>query len=701
MSTEALSRCITSAIERIEGGTPPPAKLAAEVKQLAKDAGLGFPEAAQPLVARALLAPAIRQAPQAFWSGFRAPITQWAKQSREARDALFSLLPDIPTTRWLPILEVTGVADEMRAGEHETADWIRRFIHKESDRWRQHFPAELSTFIRTLPSQQGKTLELNVPLADVELELVDAALSLGLEVTFTEPGDPECFSWRFWLEDERRGDLAHLAASEHATRAAVGLNRIALGPHLDTLRAHPGSAQLLHRWAAPRVGHGCTAAEFWAEVDRLRPLCLPAHRDEFRDELAGLASVADPAELTAQALRDGLLTELTWPALEEAARQLDDADPGRLTFHESWPWFGVASGNRIIWVTADTTEALVTVTPPERSHHDHWQWFRIGGDTLCLSWTPDEDPHMTWASSPRTHHTLTHILGGNPGFISFETPSGRLLGPGLIRPGDSRLKLRLREPVLQEDGDHWCAQYLHPIRAVDPRTGRLGPESLPPRLASLVEDDLRQGFTLRALSVQHWMSVVSGTEDSPLGVLNGQHGWVCLRRGPLLRCRSIDGTVWEREDAVWQHRFFPAARLRRPGGGHWIATGTGHLTRESGEPLAPASDLTGRDHLLHRLPVAGWHFLTPRDEQVSARLRQLLAEDVADLLEALADWSPEEPETLPEPVIAAAQRLLGTTEAALTVAVGWLALRISRAVQQFTTATSSHDDLNIEREPTR
>lgn len=272
MNAEALSRCIALAVERIEGGAPPPAKLAANVKRLARAAGVDFLDAARPLVASALHAPVIKQAPQAFWNGFRTPIVALATTSRKARDALFALTPDIPTTRWLPLLETTGVADEMRAGERDVLDWIRRFIHKESDRWRQHFPAELSAFIRALPEQRDQTLRLDVAMDNVEMELVDAVLSLGLDVAFTGDCDPfGWLSWQFWLEDERRGDLVHVAASEHATHAAAGLDRITLGTHLDALLAHPGSAQLLHRWAVPRVDHGCTAADFLAEVDRLRP----------------------------------------------------------------------------------------------------------------------------------------------------------------------------------------------------------------------------------------------------------------------------------------------------------------------------------------------------------------------------------------------------------------------------------------------
>lgn len=401
MTEAALSRCIALAIERIESGSPLSAKLATDVKRLAKAAGVDFQATAQPLVATALRSPVVWKAPQAFWSGFRTPIVALATTSREVRDALFAPTPDIPTARWLPLLEASGVADEMRAGERGALDWIRRFIHKESDRWRQHFPAEL-----------------------------------------------------------------------------------------------------------------------------------------------------------------------TWPVLEDAAQQLGGNDPAEVTIHESWPWFGVAARNRIVWVTADTSTGPVTVTPPVHSHHDNWQWFRVGGDTLCLSWAPEQGAHMTWASSPGTHHDVPHLLGGDPRHISFETASGRLPGPGLIRPGDSQLRLLHRELMLQEDDAHWCAR--HPtMRSIAPGTGKLGSE--------------------------------------------------CLYKGPVLRCRGAEGSTWEQENTTGDRRITPAARLRRPEGGQWLVTPTGHLTRESCQQLLPAWSRHGNDHLLHRLPVAGWHFLRPRDEAASTR----------------------------------------------------------------------------------
>src|SRR5690606_11807701 len=97
---------------------------------------------------------------------------------------------------------------------------------------------------------------------------------------------------------------------------------------------HSGGRELLRRWSQPRLGEHPTLQAVWEEFDRLRPLCDLPDRTVVRDGLRAFAKVIDAPELLAGALREGLLTELIWPALERAA----DEAAGRheATFHEAW-----------------------------------------------------------------------------------------------------------------------------------------------------------------------------------------------------------------------------------------------------------------------------------------------------------------------------------------------------------------------------
>ncbi|MDO5067924.1 MAG: hypothetical protein Q4D96_11640 [Propionibacteriaceae bacterium] len=684
---EALEQFIRLNIDRVRGGLPPYAGLGADLKRLVKAAGADQQQVDECLLRALLPAPSISNAPQAFWNSYMKPLARMARSNPDLRDLLFDLTPDgARAAGWLEVLEAAGVADELRAGARDVLDWVGRFITKECWAWNSDFPAELSQFIRSLPRQAGKVLELPLFLYGTEPELMDAALSLGCRVELESRSHwRDHFDLKAWLADDRRSELTHLAASDHAPKAAASLKEVKLSEHLDVLLAHEGSRQLLHRWATTTLSEDSTAPEFFKELERLRQLYTPAARAEVADELARFEALADPAELTAKALRDGLLTELTWPALEAAAAELgfEEAEYDEVSVQESWPWFGVTHRNRIIWVKGEQRGADVTIDVPGAQKFSEWLWLLVAGDTACLSWDSSWSRHLTWASDPATHHKqeFHHWPSVDFGDFSLEVEAGRLRGPGLLRPSAAQFPTSGRATVFQEGSSHWSHEpwEQHP-HALDPDTGKLGRESMPPGLAALVEADLRDGFCLESRQTQ-WMPAVPETLGSPLGVADGQHGWVLLTRDDdELLARGIDGFAWR---GVTQHHrsSWPSAHVARPGGGHWLVV-DGILQLESSAPLHIASDARGRAHLLHDLPAAGWHHLRVRDEAVSARMRAMQAADVAGLVAALPQWSHDEPESLPDVVVEAAEQLLGTTDQALTHAVGWVALRINRAVQQ-------------------
>ena len=685
---EALEQFIQLNIDRVKGGLPPYANLHTDIKRLVKAAKADQQEVDERLLDAMLRSPAVSNAPQAFWNAFMKPLARMARSNPDLRDLLFDLTPDgAKAAGWLEVLEAAGVADELRAGERDVLDWVERFITKECWAWNSDFPAELSQFIRSLPHQEGKVLELPLFLYGTEPELMDAALSLGCRVELESQSHwRDHFDLRAWLADDRRSELIHLAASEHAPKAAAGLKEVKLSEHLDVLLAHEGSRQLLHRWATTTLTEESTAPEFFTELDRLKPLYTPTARAEVADELARFEAFADSSELTAKAIRDGLLTELTWPTLEAAAAELgfEEADTDEVSVQESWPWFGVTRSNRIIWVKGNERGTDVTIDVPGAQKFSEWRWLLVAGDTACLSWDSSWSRHLTWASDPATHHKqeFHHWPSVDFSDFSLEVEAGRLCGPGLLRPSATQFPTSGRATVFQEGSSHWSHEpWEQQPHALDPDTGKLGRESMPPGLAALVEADLRDGFSLKARRTQ-WMQAVPETLGSPLGVADGQHGWVLLTRGDdELLARGIDGFSWRGHQEGVHDGSWPGAHVARPGGGHWLVV-DGTLRLENLAPLSIACSARGRAHLLHDLPAAGWHHLRVRDEAVSARMRTIQAADVADLIAALPEWAWDEPTDLPATVVEAAERLLGTTDPALAHAVGWLALCINRAVQQ-------------------
>ncbi|RRD47355.1 hypothetical protein [Arachnia propionica] len=683
----ALEQFIQLIIGRTNGGVPPHSSLQKDIQRLVKAAGAQQSEVDERLLTALLRSPSLGTAPQSFWESYSQPLATMARNSGEVRQALFTLTPGTVTMRtWLDLLEAGGVIEEMRSDTLDVTDWLRRFVLRESQR-SSVLPADLSQFIRSLPRLGGRTISFRCPPVRVTAELVDALLSRGCRVEFIESSNPDRQRLRLggWLWDDRRSDLTHLAASEHASKAAAALDEVDLDGLLDVLVAHEGSRQLLHRWATTTLTEDSTAPEFFKEFDRLRDLHIPAARAELAEELERFESFADPAELTAKAIRDGLLTELTWPALEAAAAELgyDEADPDEVSVQESWPWFGVTRKNRIIWVKGEQRGADVTIDVPDGRRFSEWVWFRVGEDTACLSRTKSWTNPLTWASDPATHHKQPDWGAfRSSAAVSVEVEGGRLIGPALLRPSAKVFPTfnRLRT-VATEGTAHWSHDGWLKVQALDPITGKLGRASLPPGLAELVESDLRDGFAMDPEHLQ-WFPATPDTLDSPLGVADGQHGWVLLNREGEFRAHGIDGFSWRSGQDPDRDVDDLEGRLARPGGGHWLVTEGGNLHAENLAPLLRARNAQGGSHLLHRLPLAGWHHLRVRDEAVSARMRTIQAVDVVDLIAALPEWTHEEPESLPATAIEAAKQLLGTTDPALTTTVGWLALTINRRVQQ-------------------
>ncbi|RRD47622.1 hypothetical protein, partial [Arachnia propionica] len=440
--TDALERFIQLNIDRVRGGLPPHAGLATDIKRLVKAAEANQQEIDERVLNALLPTASIGNAPRAFWHSHLTALTSLARHNPALRDRLFTLTPDgVTTADWLPVLEASGVADELRAGDRDVLDWIQRFITKECRGRRDDFPAELSRFIRALPSQAGRTLELTLRYFDVKPELLDAALSLECRVQIH---NPSTWSYDFrlweWVCDDRRSDLSHLAASEYADTAARGLEDV-IQSHLSIVLAHEGSRQLLHRWARTRLTADSTAADFALELERLAGLYSPRARTELAEELSKFEAFADPAELTAKAIRDTRGSTRMRPIRAEDVADL-------LTTLPDWspeepkklPKPVIAAAERLL----GTTDPALTVTVG-------WLALRINrqvqqlrqlqaastveADGTFSGWAPSKDA-VAWVNDGRVYgrddlRMLNAILAGQ---ASAKIHSGRIGQLQLMHP---------------------------------------------------------------------------------------------------------------------------------------------------------------------------------------------------------------------------------------------------------------------------
>lgn len=676
-------------IDRVRGGLPPYAGLGADLKRISQKTAAGVKAAQRDLIAELLGYPALQMAPQGFWTSFLAPLKELAANDPQVRELLLTLAPDkVKVDDWVSVLESVGITEEMRSGVRPATKWVEHYIRSLQDRWDPGYPEQLCLLIRSIPTLRGTEITLASHLSRLQPELLDALLEAGVKVSFD---NGRCFGeleFADWLNREDRADLDFLAASEHARHTFGDLgSRIHRGTAVvSVFLAHSGTRTLLKSWAKPQLGDSPTLDQFHSELERLEPLFTPQGWALAGEELNELVTKADSGELLACALRSGLITELTWPALEDAAAKLlaevrPDApsEDRQLSLHEAWPAVGVSHNGQVYWVEGEEIVAHAQFAPVGGNDPDQWSYTLVDQVTGC-HYRVNYSHKLIWSNDPGTVHDLGYIWESfDANSITFPVPGGRLTPVGIQRVNDSKALFTEHENMLNDGESYWSATF-DGIFELDPATGRKGRKTLPSRLADLVEPHLRDGFTLTA-SYLMWYPATEKTQTSRMSTIDGMHTFVVLDLPDLRRFLSGDGTFIDLPRSN-NPRF--RGLVDRPGGGTWLL-GSDRSLQDTASPfsvLTKAWDGSGQVHLLHQLPKAAFHYLQVRDAPASARLRKVTSAEVEELLAvtpAAHTYERDRKHPSVEPLTAEARaavtRLLGTTDPALVDSVVWLAAR--------------------------
>ena len=679
----ALDSFLTLNVERVKGGMPPYGGLAADVRRLAQEAGADLLDTQVRLLRQILPSPSVEQSSASFWKQFRRALVGLARSDEEAKGVVARLAPPaVAPDDWVGVLDDLGITDDLVGGRLDCREWVGRYTRMLQGTWRAPYPRALCLLIRRMKGLAGKTVALSTGLYSLEPELLDAMLEAGARVVFdAEPPSYSSLRLDRWAASPDRPDLDFLADSDMVPLVVRGIEST-MRSHLDTLIAHSGTRRMLGVWAEPRLDGEPTAAQVLAEAKRLSRLLTPLGARSFPDQLAALAAHLDGPRLLARTLRDGLVTELTWPALEAAAAESGDASP---TLHESFPAVGVASKERIVWVDGDQRVAEAQFTPKAGTAPQRWEYLLVEGETAYLCRHDDGTSDLTWSNNPGAPADQGYAYWGRSTWhsITLPVPGGRLVGERIVRVGDSEQPFSSAHPLLSEDGHYWRVENSH-VNEVDPRTGAVGRESLPGPLADLIAPYLRDGWELRPHSVS-WCPTTPTTERSLVSTAQGRHAWVTLARDGGITHLDADGHEYRVNS--WSIR----GRAGRPGGGHWLLV-DGALAREDGSPLLRTAGTNGLPHLLHRVPRMGWHHFRVRDAAASELLRSTTEEQARTLLETVPMASsadpaqpanpPQDPaEVLTDSARAAARAFLGSEDPALVDAVVWATAGVKRILQ--------------------
>ncbi|MEU5865419.1 DNA-binding protein [Nonomuraea sp. NPDC047529] len=661
-AAEALSRFARLCVRRTAGGLAPSAQMAADIRRLARAAGVDAETAEQDYLAEVLTLPAVMQAPTGWWKSHAPAVAALARQRPELRGTLLNVIPEgrdreLPGI-WLDILESadataglhTDVPEEERSADG-AAGWLRRFLAARQRTWGvpPHLPALHALIERMADRLRDELTATGGTLAvDDDADLIDLLLSRGVPVA--DPGDGARLRLDVWAGHEDRRDLHALAADG---RFHVAFRRGA--DHLDAddegraaVRALAGSlggGPMLAEWVR-LVARRSAAAGLPTLPDALRRLSwLPGEALALaEDEVRRAATDADVAGVLARALRSGIIDELGWPAFEEAATQLvPEKDVDDLVVCDAWPHLVVAGTAQARVLSADGVVLTHDLRVPRDDTWSDPGFHYVDGDLLVYwdsrdrtnglrgYWHTSADRVRDLDGTDRSRGTrLDYYLGEDP--VSLAVPGGgRTTGYGTLHAGDTAVP---DERHLITDGTSFWTW----VRAerdsgwyeFDPAGGGIGRRSLPAFLTGTSDDKPGEGWLLPAPSA----------EPTPVGApVDGLYGLrvIELPDGSH-RAEDLSGTtVTLPPDAGVPVRVltFPGAErpcaVVRTSYRISLVDADGVVLAEYRTDAKPGAFGAGMPILP---PERYWYCLRPRDLDGSAALRRLDRETAAALLEA-------------------------------------------------------------------
>lgn len=615
---EALERFSTLVRERARAGSPPYASVGADVRRLATAAQ---DKGAEDEVLRDLLeSPSVTRAPKGFWSSSSKAIVRLARSDESVRRRLIDLTPDfgyetgLEQDQWIDLLDETGALAMLTTGDADAAAWVQRVIG---------YAGYSSRLVETIDALGDRLRGVTITLESgarggADVDVLDALLGAGVEID-----GPEIYHLvlRQWVSRRARRDLTHLAAHD-ALASVVKVGEVI--DDLSTLLAHPGSLELLRRYASVDLPEDLSLPAARALMSRFTAITTVESLPHIEDQLEPAIAALRPERVIAGVLRLGLAAEMTWPELERVTQMMRAADPGaEVSMTLSWPAVGVVVGDSVTYVDGDRTVAGYTVGKGS----DH-SFMLAGGDVLAqyeVRGPGGLTGEAHWASSPGV--ALEARYRSLPGTtLSFEVEGGRLTGHGLVRPGESSPDAWFLTQGLLSDGrQYWASES---TREVDATTGQeLDARSVPEALTALAAAHEHDGLEMQ-LRRCFLAPVTPTTAGSLMPSADGLHALAALfERHRLRAVVTADGTKVDLPVGVADnHTDGIPWPIARPGGGTWIVLDGALFDLETAQELGSTVDWGQGTHPMSLLPSAAWHQLRVRDEAASRRLREVTTE---------------------------------------------------------------------------
>lgn len=649
----AYARFRELCLRRTLGGMPPWAEMATLLSRMARAAKLDGDAEDDAVLTGLLEAQSLVNAPATFWMTYRTALARLARRVPAVLGRVVEMWPTGDgaqgfTTWWLTLLEECDAVSAIVAlPPGRPAEWLSRLTARVTSEYQysdNEPPPQVPTMIAALAERlRADGTPVRAGSRNVDPVLLDCLLANEIPVAPPE-WKSQLLSLNRWsaLDPETRCDLAAVAADAHWSArltGAVGEYSNAGKPVDDLLAGSDHVREAVGGWLRSTIAGlgGQGIAQLASGLKRLRAATTTDTFEAFPWAFDALVDV-DPAEVLARNLRLGLLSELSWPALEAAQDKLT----GTPVMVCAWPDILVYDQTKAFLVSPDGTMVEYDFQPLDTE----WPFvIPVDGRLLVQGWVNGET-RAYWSNRPDEVFAMRR---DNWGGYSIALPDGsRTAGGRALSVGDRTLPSG-HHRVFSDGTTHWRleAQWAQGGRTswlveFDPRTGATGRRSLPAFLEEWAIDGAK-------LLLEECFLAPSASGDL-VGIRVRERTAQDGKR--IVDIESTTGLRFTGRPSAVPSGFvaIPGGEGARPLVMNWRdlaildPTGTFHVDDKSGLPVVP--------------PPPYWIGFTPRDEKCSQALRQITRDQARVLLDAAVE-DPAAPSEHRSTTATALDRVLG------------------------------------------
>ena len=689
---EAYARFRRICVERVAGGLPPYTNMPKDLKRLAKAAKLDTADEDAAVARELLPLSATGKAGVGFWKAYQPALVRAGAADKRVRGLLLGMLTtmgnekaNVADSLWLELLDSTGAArgltsplQELSAEELPpggASAWLVRFARHANRGYRnwtyQHPGAVSARGILPLVERMAERLrDEDVELGlcawkNADVELIDLCLSLGLRVA--SPDKEFDIDLGQWLAQPYGRDLSAVAAdlrfrpypAKEVARLASDHRRAfesrnqkqngTLRSCADRAVSAAGVRGVVSDWLADLAQRTVDAglADLVPLLDLWLHNSIPSILATNPEAVESVLEL-DVAPRLAHALRAGIFDEYGWPALEHACERLAAINPENKrtwTTTSQWPYAILWRDGHAEVLSADATVLEHQVSVPQ-SNRIRATEVRFTQGQLLVAWYGWQQSGMYWSGDPLRILEPSHGYAGSQQEDSLELPwGGRTFGGEPLTAGSADWGSEAGSRVASDGTGYWVYARQQDVKGrpfdwheFDPRTGKRGGLSLP----AFFEQGGEDGSTLdRGAS---WLITADPTRTrSPLGQADGLLGGrLRVRADGTQIFTGIDG----REQVVppsaysWSSSVVQAL-IDVPGADRRQAVVVGNRLHLVDDGARRTAELVPGERFpwyasgtICVPPLRFWHFLSVRDEDGSAALRQLTDTQAVALLDS-------------------------------------------------------------------